>query len=141
MKELMAGAAREERKHFSRIGFSFLALMAIYMGSSVVLGLVMGRLAPVSYTHLDVYKRQIQQCPRSAKPTCKWSLVFGDVFRRLAGTVCPCACKRRLIIRDNCAFRLRLCRCYRICRFRYSRRYRRCRIPVSYTHLDVYKRQ
>lgn len=45
MKKLMAGAAREERKRFSRIGFSFLALMAIYMGSSVVLGLVMGRLA------------------------------------------------------------------------------------------------
>ena len=38
--------------------------------------------APVSYTHLDVYKRQVQECVKSGS---SYALVVGDKVYTLAG--------------------------------------------------------
>ena len=112
----------------------------------------------VSYTHLDVYKRQVQLLPshdavslitvlpeqlQSPLLTAEWeyrpvSYTHLDVYKR-----------QLLHRRDALAFEGGTDRCLygrnleAIQKMgRYSDRYHpECQRPVSYTHLDVYKRQ
>ena len=72
---------------------------------------------PVSYTHLDVYKRQPNSLPQAAKPEA----VYGT--------------KNTIIKMAAMAVR--------ICFFSPNRREKKSGtvMAVSYTHLDVYKRQ
>ena len=65
--------------------------------------------APVSYTHLDVYKRQLN-------------------IRDSCGS-------------DTCRVIIRICLSSRIIIYRLTVLAEMWVIPVSYTHLDVYKRQ
>ena len=68
----------------------------------------------VSYTHLDVYKRQV---------------CLMNVSRRLINTVV--SCKKLKIIIWECSWYIIQIVVYQVVRV----------TPVSYTHLDVYKRQ
>ena len=67
--------------------------------------------APVSYTHLDVYKRQKVQSALSRLLAGKTVLVIAHRMRTVAGA-------DRIVVLENGRV-----------------------APVSYTHLDVYKRQ
>ena len=83
--------------------------------SSSSSGGVLSRMTAVSYTHLDVYKRQIQ---RGVKFPC--DALFRD--GRLIAWLCPCREQANLLVRDGVELAADV-------------------YPVSYTHLDVYKRQ
>ena len=67
---------------------------------------------PVSYTHLDVYKRQVKQCTYSRK-----RLYAAFQYAVYIGNADAVICYR-----NACVFRTGYA-------------------AVSYTHLDVYKRQ
>ena len=71
--------------------------------------------APVSYTHLDVYKRQLGSCSRNG-PTMKPPPAMTALPVFGLPSAMPKAFWRRLLTAPNTS-------------------------PVSYTHLDVYKRQ
>ena len=87
-------------------------------------------MAPVSYTHLDVYKRQPlarylagpnvrRECPAAAELAAAFRIEVARRQRRSDGTVSLAGA-----------------------RFEVPARYRHLTVvPVSYTHLDVYKRQ
>ena len=75
------------------------------------------RRVPVSYTHLDVYKRQVQQRVKLPPP---------GGFLRVAVR------KEKLIYRNMIPR-------YKVIEHLQTRRL--SLVPVSYTHLDVYKRQ
>ena len=76
----------------------------------------------VSYTHLDVYKRQGLFCERIFGPTKDWECHCGKYKRiRFKGKIC-----------DRCGVEVTRAK---------VRRERMGHIAVSYTHLDVYKRQ
>ena len=69
---------------------------------------------PVSYTHLDVYKRQVLGLPYESYIANRDVVLSGFKIAK------------EFLLRDQCVFRQR--------DLPYT-------TPVSYTHLDVYKRQ
>ena len=78
---------------------------------------------PVSYTHLDVYKRQLLKCHRIGPDVVILGnpvLFFGNLLNK--GNDFPFQCFKKFIQRLHGKAFLII-------------------IPVSYTHLDVYKRQ
>ena len=99
---------------------------------------------PVSYTHLDVYKRQIRTCSSSAMASsarCDAARRQGRSSRRSRDSRAVCTFSSTVIERKVAAVwkvrptpRRQILPAGRPTSSRPSR-------PVSYTHLDVYKRQ
>ena len=89
----------------------------------------MEKFSSVSYTHLDVYKRQLNK----------------DRIARYAGCEWVERCEVMIIISKTGGGKSFLCQalgnaaCRKLIRVRYTRLAGIC--AVSYTHLDVYKRQ
>ena len=82
----------------------------------------------VSYTHLDVYKRQTFFCPNKNAPVG----TFGKVVNQFA---CHKVGTRNILRRGGISF------VWLVVDVRKSARFGIIIVTVSYTHLDVYKRQ
>ena len=107
------------------------------------------RSVPVSYTHLDVYKRQAQYCARAGVPVHLCGLSLGGILALdyaldhpenvktlvLIGT--PHKVPKFAFALQNVVFRFLPKSTFASMAFDKRDTF----APVSYTHLDVYKRQ
>ena len=90
---------------------------------------------PVSYTHLDVYKRQHLACPGiSYTIKTQQTLLPNNGFKKyeIPKLTSINSVQIRYSFSSSCS---------RHVVQSYGKWARRCQISVSYTHLDVYKRQ
>ena len=98
------------------------------------------RVGSVSYTHLDVYKRQSQRLPSRRSALTRPTIAkIAENWTRTIVTRTTTSSPRRRRTRANGKTRIRWSsRTRRLKTLRFTQT---CLRAVSYTHLDVYKRQ